>query len=309
MNRKTRSSSLLASLMLASGIGLCAAPSAVAGPPPPGDVPPAAAPGAPGAAAPAAEPNPFANVKFDEGPTTGKLEEYATIDIPEGFLFASGRRESGKFMEATKNTPSGQEVGVLLPANGTDDWWVVFMFDPVGYVKDDEKDNLDADKLLDALKEGTEEGNKERKRRGWDDLHVTGWHKPPRYNPATHNLEWSIRLKGATGEDINHQVRLLGRRGVMSATLVVSPEAVEASLPRFQKVLEGYKYVQTESYAAWRPGDKVAEYGLIALVTGGTLAVAAKSGLLGKLIKPLILGLAAIGAAIKRLFTGKKKDA
>ena len=59
-----------------------------------------------------------------------------------------------------------------------------------------------------------------------------------------------------------------------------------------------------ESYAEYRKGDKVAEYGLTALIAGGTLAVAAKTGLLGKLIKPIIIGVVALGAVLKK-FWGK----
>ena len=61
-------------------------------------------------------------------------------------------------------------------------------------------------------------------------------------------------------------------------------------------------------------GDKVAEYGLTALVVGGAAAVATKVGLFKYLWKLLLVGwklvvaaLAGLGAALKRLFTRGKK--
>jgi uncharacterized membrane-anchored protein len=264
-----------------------------------------AKPAKPAAEAEAAA-DPFAKIKFDKSPLKGKLEDVATVDLPEGYLFIQGRAEVEKFIEATKNLPNQQEMGVVLPANG-EEWWLEFDFDPMGYVKDDDKGELDADKMLDAMKQGTERANEERRRRGWGELHVVGWHTPPRYNPTTHNLEWATRLRSSNGnEDVNYNVRLLGRRGVTSATLIISPAQLDATLPKLQGLLTKFSYNPDQTYASYRPGDKIAKYGLVALVTGGTIAIAAKTGLLGKMWKFLLLGFAAIGGWLKKVF-GKKK--
>jgi len=44
------------------------------------------------------------------------------------------------------------------------------------------------------------------------------------------------------------------------------------------------------------------------LVLGGGLAMAAKTGLLQKFMKPIIIGFIAIGAFFKRLFGRRSKD-
>jgi uncharacterized membrane-anchored protein len=255
----------------------------------------------------AAEDNPFAKIKFQKGPVTGKLGNLATIQVPENFLFVEGKAECAKFMEATHNFPSKRELGVLVPTDGSD-WWLLFEFDEVGYVKDDEKDTLDGDKILDGMKQATDAGNAERRKRGWSDVHVAGWYQAPRYNTETHNLEWATRVSGKDGESVNYEIRLLGRRGVMSAELIASQEHMNKALPELRKLLTSFAYLKQESYASYRPGDKVAEYGLTALIAGGTLAVAAKSGLLGKLWKLILVGVMAVVGGIKRLFGGKKKD-
>ena len=48
--------------------------------------------------------------------------------------------------------------------NVEDGWFVVFDFSDMGYVKDDDKDELDAKAILASIKEGTEASNKVRKR-------------------------------------------------------------------------------------------------------------------------------------------------
>lgn len=239
------------------------------------------------------------------GPSKVKVGANAELQVPESAVFADGNA-TRKLLEKGGNLTSGKETGAVL----TKDAQVIFEFDPVGYVKDDDKDALDADKMLTSLREGQDEANEELKKLGRPELEISRWQVKPHYDSASHNLEWGpvVKNKSNGHETVNYNVRLLGRRGVTEVTLLVTPEKLEGQLPWFRETLKGYTYQQGEDYAAFRNGDKVAEYGLAALVTGGAVAVAAKSGLLGKLMKFIIAGLAAAGAAIKRLFTGKKKD-
>ena len=139
-------------------------------------------------------------------------------------------------------------------------------------------------------------------------LTVVGWQTPPFYNPTTHNLEWAVRLHSGSGENIvNYKTKVLGRRGVMDVVLVCGEEEMPSVVPEYQKLLSGFSYNKEETYASFTSGDKIAEYGLTGLIVGGGLLVAAKSGLLTKLLKPLIIGVVAIGAFLKRIFVGKTK--
>jgi uncharacterized membrane-anchored protein len=145
--------------------------------------------------------------------------------------------------------------------------------------------------------------------RGMSTLEVVGWHTPPFYNTTTKNLEWAIRLRSSDGgETINYKTKLLGRRGVMDVVLVCDETEMPTIVPEYQKLLTGFAFKPEETYASFKQGDKIAEYGLTGLIVGGGLLVAAKSGLLAKLWKPIALGLLAIGAFIKRIFTGKTRE-
>jgi uncharacterized membrane-anchored protein len=246
------------------------------------------------------------------GPATGKLGDLAEIKVPEGFRFAdaAGAR---KFLELTQNPASGTELGVLLsPPDARQSFaFVIFQFEEVGYVKDDEKDSLDADKLLASIREGTRAANEERQKLGWPTVEVVGWQQTPFYDPQTHNLSWSIRGRGQDGEVINYSTRLLGRRGVMQADMVLPPEMLPTQLPVLRTTLAGFSFTEGQRYAEFRPGDKLARYGLTALIAGGAGALAAKSGLLAKLWKVLLAGALAVGALLKRLWarlTGKPEQ-
>jgi uncharacterized membrane-anchored protein len=238
----------------------------------------------------------------------GPLGSHATVAIPRGYRF-TGPSGTKKMLEMTGNRASDRELG-MLTTEGIGPW-IIFEFSDVGYVKDDEKDSLDADKLMETLKAGQEADNVERKKVGMRELELLGWAVPPRYNPQTNNLEWAtrIRSKGGTHVSINYNTRLLGRRGVMEVALICDPEEMESLLPDYQHIMGGFQYTKGESYAEYRKGDKVAQYGLAALVAGGAAVAAGKMGLLaklgsllGKLGKGVIVLVVAVAAVFKNLW-------
>ena len=179
-------------------------------------------------------------------------------------------------------------------------WFVIFDFSADGYVKDDDRE-LDADALLSSIRKGTEHANKLRRERGWSTMEIVGWQQKPFYDPRSHNLTWAIQGKSENDLNVNHSTRLLGRRGVLNANLVLSPEDMGNALPAFNSLLTGITFNTGHRYAEFRPGDKVAEYGLAGLVVGGTGVALVKSGLLQKFWKLLVLGFIAVAGAAKRL--------
>ncbi len=263
------------------------------------------------------------SVQWSEPGSSANLGATATLVVPKKCRF-TGSKGAKPVLEATQNVPTGNELGVLVCAvlRATEKeniWFVIFEFDKSGFIKDDEKNSLDGDKMLASIREGTEAGNSERKSRGWPTMSVDGWGQAPFYDVRTHNLTWSIRGHDSNnGPVVNHSVRLLGREGVLKAELVTSPADFAAAVERFDGVVATTAFVPGQRYSEWKQGDKIAEYGLTALVVGGAGAAALKLGLLGKLWK-FIAGLffamgklifaAVVGllAWIKSLFSGKKR--
>lgn len=251
----------------------------------------------------------LAKLAWQVGPTQGKVGDQATIQVPADhvFLDAAGTR---RFLELMGNPPPRRDHFALAPKSLK--WFAVFSFDPVGYVKDDEK--IDPDALLSTLKESDAPSNEERKRLGMGAIYTDGWQVPPHYDAETKRLEWGMRLRTESNNQvINYTTRLLGRSGVMSAVLVSDPQTLAADTADFKRTLQGFDYVAGEKYAEFKPGDRVAEYGLAALVVGGAAAAAAKSGLLksmGKFLWLVIAGVAAGGWGLfKRLFGRREPTA
>jgi uncharacterized membrane-anchored protein len=88
----------------------------------------------------------------------------------------------------------------------------------------------------------------------------------------------------------------------MAVTLVCDPEQLNAAIPEFNRAMGGFSYTDGNRYDQFVSGDRIAEYGLTALITGGAVAVAAKSGLLKWLWKIGLVAIIAVGAFFKKIF-------
>jgi uncharacterized membrane-anchored protein len=242
-----------------------------------------------------------------KGPTSVPVAGNATLTIPENYVFLDAAN-TAKFVELNENLSNGKEV-MVAPADLH--WSAYLEFDDGGYVKDDEK--IDADALLKSLQEGAESSNAERVKRGWSALHVLGWASAPAYNRETKRLEWATTLRSDNGTGVNFFTKILGRRGHTSIVMVSSQNGLSEAETSLNTVLDGYAYNKGETYAEWKPGDKVAEYGLAALVLGGAAAVATKKGLWAVIAsfmaaawKAVAAAVVAAGAWLRNRF--KKKD-
>jgi uncharacterized membrane-anchored protein len=249
--------------------------------------------------------SPIDRVKWQKGPSSGALGNLAQIKVPEKYIFAGGE-DTQLLMEAMQNPVSGRELGFLAPEKAP--WFIVFEFDATGYIRDDEKGSLDAAAMLESIKTGNEEGNKERAKRGWPKLEIMGWEQPPHYDEKSNNLEWAIRGQSEGRPVVNFNTRILGRGGVMRVTLVTGPEGLAAILPQYKTALADFNYNSGHKYAEYRQGDKLATYGLSALVVGGATAAAVKSGAFKWLWKfGGVAVLAALGF-VKKLFGRRKTN-
>jgi uncharacterized membrane-anchored protein len=247
-------------------------------------------------------------VAWTTGPATVDLGQgIAQVDLGDGYAFA-GPADTRRLLAEMGNTVDNTEVGLVRPTGDDQDWLMIFEYKPEGYVKDKDKDEIDKNAILKSYQDGTEAGNKNRKEKGLPGLHVTGWFEEPHYDRHTHNLVWALQARSDDGSEVvNYNVRVLGREGYMSLTLVDEPSKLSASKPQVETILSTFSYKKGKSYAEWVPGDKVATYGLTALVAGGAGAAAVKLGLFAGLMKVLAKGGKAIAVGLAALAMGARK--
>jgi uncharacterized membrane-anchored protein len=243
-------------------------------------------------------------VTWVEGPALVDVgSNLAQIDLGSDYLFAS-EDDTRAIMNYIGNPPSEYEVGMVASKDENANWFIVFEHYPVGYIRDDDKDSIDAAAILESYRKGTEEGNDERVKQGFSPLTIVGWYEEPYYDEQTHNLTWAMLAEDSDGQVVNYNIRLLGRGGYMSAVLVADPSTLSALKPQLAGIIGNLSYKSGNRYAEFIQGDKVAKYGLTALVAGGAGAAAVKFGLfkaLGKFGKVIVVAILVFFAALWKI--------
>lgn len=249
-------------------------------------------------------------LNWQMGPVTAQMGGgLAEIEVPEGFMFLN-KAETARLLELMQNPVSGTELATLSSTSEEESWFLFFEWDAIGWVDDAEKDELDPDALLQSLVEGTEAGNVERRKRGWPTLTVEGWTEAPHYDDVTKNLTWAVQASSEGTPVINRMVKVLGRRGVMTVTLVADPQELIMASAAADTLLASYAFKPGNTYAEFVPGtDQLAKVGLAALVVGGAGAALLKSGLLARFWKLIVVAVVGAGGAISRIFRGPKRIA
>jgi uncharacterized membrane-anchored protein len=256
-----------------------------------------------------------AGAELQKGPLNVPIAKQAVLLLPGAYNFV-GAESSRNLLEAMGNPGSDNVQGMIFPA-GDDaaQWFIVVTFNPVGYIRDHDARSWKPDDVLAEIRKGTEAANGERRDRGLPELDVAGWVEPPQYDPDTHHLLWSLssRLKGQAPETvsgINYNSVILGRDGYISMNLVTDSAAIEPLKPVARKLLASLAFDAGKRYDDFQAEtDKVAEYGLMALVAGVAakkLGLLAMAGLFLAKFAKIIMAAAVLGlAGLVRIF-GKK---
>lgn len=241
----------------------------------------------------------------------------AKITVPPDFNFLGSDDAETVLVKLWGNPPSDvKPLGLLIPAGmnpySSNVWVVTIDYSEDGYVKDDDAAKINYDDLLKQMQQGIAAENKQRQEKGYPTITLVGWAAPPHYDANTHKLYWAkdLRFEGETNDTLNYSIRMLGRRGVLELNAIAGTDQFKEIDAQVPEILGMVDYEQGNRYADFDPKtDKVAKYGIAALVAGGVLAVAAKAGLFKLLLvgllaakKFVIAGAIAAAAFFKKLF-------
>jgi uncharacterized membrane-anchored protein len=257
-------------------------------------------------------------LKFQQGEI--KLKDgLATLKVPASFRYLDPDQTETVLVQPWRNPPRPEKtLGMLFPAEisiaSVESWGVVITYDEDGYVEDDDAASINYADLLKEMQEGTREENAERTKQGYEAVELIGWAAPPRYDKDAHKLYWAKRLSfdGDSEHTLNYDIRALGRRGVLSLNAVASMDQLQTVEKDMQQVLAFVEFNEGHRYGDYVSGDKVAAYGIGALIAG---KVAAKAGLFKLLLvflakgwKLLIIAIPLIGLLVKKLLSGRRKE-
>jgi uncharacterized membrane-anchored protein len=252
----------------------------------------------------------LAQLDYRQGAQT--LEQAGAVLALEADFRYLGATDARRVLEEFwGNPPDPSVLGLVLPVGlslaDTNSWVAVVTYSDEGYVSDQEANAIDYSAMLQEMKDGAADENAMRRQAGYPTVELIGWASPPRYDATAKKLHWAKELafEGSDGHTVNYDVRVLGRRGYLSLNAIGHLEQLEAMQSGMQRLIPQVDFIDGERYADFDGStDKVAAYGLAALVGG---AFAAKTGLLGKLLALLIaakkivipLAIGAIALAVK----------
>ncbi len=259
-------------------------------------------------------------LKYQQGQIHLK-DGLADINLADTFRYVDPAGTEVLLTGIWGNPPSGKmSLGMIVPSGfdplSSNAWCVIINYQEDGYVKDNDAEKINYPKLLTQMQDGTRQASTERVKNGYPPIELVGWATPPRYDKQTHKFYWAKELKfGETREEntLNYNLRILGRKGILVLNAVSSMSQfpqIEQATPELLGMID---FNAGNRYADYTPGvDKMATYGLAALVAGG---IAAKAGLFKGLLlailalkKFLIIGVIAIIAFVKKIIYGRSRD-
>jgi uncharacterized membrane-anchored protein len=207
-------------------------------------------------------------------------------------------------------------LGLVFPKGKTfadDTWGAVITYEASGYVTDEDAQSADYNELLSDMRSGEETLNARRTEGGYPAQHLVGWAQQPVYDPRTHSVVWAqnIQFTGSSDNSLNYDVRLLGRRGVLSLNMVTTMSKLAETRIAANSFAGSAQFTPGARYADFKQGDAMSGYGIAGLVAGAGVVAAKKLGLIGLILvfgkKFFILILAAFGgitAWFRRKFRG-----
>ena len=249
---------------------------------------------------------------------TGKIDlgnNLASINIPQGFKYLDKPQSEKVIYDLWGNPRDNDKIlGMIFPEKGGvmnyNSWAFVITYDEMGYVKDKDADDINYDDMMKEMKADAEKANPERVKQGYSAMHMIGWAEKPYYDKNKKVLYWAKEIQ--FGEDstntLNYDVRVLGRKGVLSLNAVASIDQLQEVDKYKGQILSMVEFSTGSKYSDYDSGvDKVAAWTIGGLVAGKVLAKVGLFALILKNIKLVILALVAGGGAVWRFITGRRK--
>jgi uncharacterized membrane-anchored protein len=227
------------------------------------------------------------------------------IQVPKGFRYLDSKQAGFVIQDLWGNPDGSGTLGMLVPENigllADDSWAFIITYDEMGYVKDDDADEIDYDELMEEMQSDIAAENEERSKAGFEKLSLIGWASKPFYDTDKKVLHWAKEIKFGENEfnTLNYNVRVLGRKGVVVLNAVASMNELPQVKESIAPVLSSFNFADGHAYSDFDPEiDEVAAWTIGGLVAGKMLAKVGILAFLLKYIKLIGIGIAALGTGL-----------
>ena len=243
------------------------------------------------------------------------------LELSGGYGYLNVTQSKFLLEDLWGNPPADDFLGMVVPPHfdpfATENSWAALLsYDDTGHINDDDARDLNYDDLLKQIEEQITQDNEERKKNGYSLVHINGWAAKPHYDGTTHKMYWAKNIKFDDQKDpiLNYEIRVLGREGVLDLNLIATLNDLQTIEKETPGLLNQVNFVNGQRYEDYNSStDHLAEFGVAGLILGG---IALKAGLLKVIItflaaswKFILIGVAAVGAFLVRVFRGRKARA
>jgi uncharacterized membrane-anchored protein len=234
--------------------------------------------------------------------TIGFSASSSRVSLPPGFIGINGQ-DARTYEEITQGHPDNDTEAVLLDK---DDNEVVFEYFPSGFITIDDWQDLDPKGLIREISDNTEAANAKRREKGVPELHVIGWVQEPSFDRTTKTVFWAINAKSSDGTSVVNSVALrLGRSGYEKVIWITDLANFKPSGGVLDTMLRAHSFDPGQRYDDHVEGDKLAGYGIAALVGAVAGAKLVKIGAFAAILlfakKLWFLAFAAVAVFFRRI--------
>jgi uncharacterized membrane-anchored protein len=238
------------------------------------------------------------------------------LNLPAGFKYLDIEQSKYVITDLWRNPPSPDVLGMIFPENsgpfGENSYAFVLSYDPAGFVKDDDAADINYDDMLKQMQQDEIKENKARIAEGYASMHIVGWAVKPFYDKTNKVLHWAQNIHFGRDEvnTLNYEVRILGRKGILSMNAVATMDELDSVKKDIDKVLAIPSFTDGNAYKDFdSKTDEVAEWTIGGLVAGKILLKAGVSGAIIKFFafawKYILVGIAVVLGIIKKFFRKK----
>jgi len=162
------------------------------------------------------------SVEWIQGPRNVNINDIAEVNVPEGYQFV-GREGASTILGRMGNPVPNNLIGLLASASAKGG--IVLKYSKIGFVKDSDKDQINATNMMAAIQRVIDRQNIEAAKQGAPFISSAEWELKPSYDATANKLEWAIKAQAGKEIAVNYSVRMLGRQGVLEMVAVEPNEA------------------------------------------------------------------------------------
>ena len=239
----------------------------------------------------------------------------ATLTVPKGFRYLDKTQSIYVLTDLWGNPADSSILGMIVPSNrgvlADNGWAFIISFEEMGYVKDDDAEDINYDDLLKEMQKETDAANPERIKEGYEAIKFIGWASSPFYDKQLKTLHWAKEVKfgDANLNTLNYNLRILGRKGIFNLNAVASMNELPEVKLNIDKIIRCVEFKDGHRYSDFLPDvDNVAAWTIGGLVAGKILAKAGFFVLIAKFWKLIALAIAGAGGGILKYFKRRKND-